>query len=337
MSRILPATEAAIDEAAALIRAGRLVAFPTETVYGIGANALDGEAVARIFAAKGRPNFNPLIVHGANLPMLAEAVAFDADAAMLAEKFWPGPLTMILPRRVGSRVSELASAGLPTIAVRVPAHPAARGLIERSGVPVAAPSANRSGEISPTAPHHVAESLGGAVDLILAAGQAQYGLESTVLDLGGAQPAILRPGAVLAEEIAETIGREVVYRFDTKTHAPRSPGQLLRHYAPNAKLRLKAVDIMPGEALLAFGSTKFMGMRGGGAARDMPQRLTRNLSEGGDLFEAAANLFAYLKLLDKENPAAIAVMDIPAKGIGIAINERLSRAAEAAPESFQAL
>ncbi len=330
MTRVLIANDANITEAAGSIRAGGLVAFPTETVYGLGANALDGQAVAGIFAAKGRPSFNPVIAHGSELAMLEEHAEFNERARALADRFWPGPLTFILPRKSNSGISELVTAGLPTVALRVPAHPVALQLIAKSGVPIAAPSANRSGQLSPTAPHHVSDSLGDAVPIILAGGPAKFGLESTVLDLSGARPVILRPGAVTAEEIESVIDENVAYEFDVKEHAPKSPGQLLRHYAPSIPLRLKAVDVAPGEALLAFGSVKFMGIKGGGSAKDLPKDSFRNLSEGGDLLEAAANLFSYLKMLDRENHACIAVMDIPDSGIGIAINDRLKRAAESA-------
>ena len=326
--RILTPNNQSLDEAAELIRNGDLVAFPTETVYGLGANACDGKAVAKIFAAKGRPSFNPIISHGSSREMLENYAQFDDRARAVADHFWPGPLTIILKQKENSGISELTTAGLPTIALRVPAHPVALQLIEKSGVPIAAPSANKSGQLSPTTPHHVSDSLGEAVGLILAGGPAKFGLESTVLDLSGEKPVILRPGAVTAEEIEEILEEKVAYEFDTKEHAPKSPGQLLRHYAPSIPLRLKAVDVEPGEALLAFGSTKFMGLKGGGFAKDMPKDSIKNLSEGGDLLEAAANLFSYMKLLDQAGHSRIAVMDIPNRDIGIAINDRLKRAAE---------
>ena len=324
--RVIAAHNESIDEAAQALRAGRLVAFPTETVYGLGANALDGTAVARIFAAKGRPSFNPLIVHGATAAALAPLVVMDERAREVAAHFWPGPLTLVLPRAAGCPVSELCSAGLPDLAVRVPAHPVARALIQAAGVPVAAPSANRSGGLSPTTPAHVATSLRGAVDLILAAGPCAVGLESTVLDLAGAKPLILRPGAVTATQLTAVLGEDVGYEAGDVA-APRSPGQLLRHYAPNCGVRLNAVDMASGEALLAFGSIRFMGMRGGGHARDLPETAYRNLSEEGDLQEAAANLFRMLHDLDQPEHAAIAVMSIPREGLGLAINDRLTKAA----------
>lgn len=312
--------------AADLLRAGEVVAFPTETVYGLGANACDGVAVAKIFAAKGRPSFNPLISHGANLEMLRSEAVFDDRALSLADKFWPGPLTMILPRSATCKISDLACAGLPTVALRVPAHKVARDLIERAGVPIAAPSANASGELSPTAPHHVLASLGHKIPVILAGGATEFGVESTVVDLSGPDVVIVRPGAITAEDIADILECAVTYELEA-TDKPRSPGQLLRHYAPKKPVRLRAVDVEQGEALLAFGSTKFMGLRGGGKISGMPEDHVRNLSEKGDLLEASANLFAYLRALDIPDITGIAVMDIPNIGIGIAINDRLKRAA----------
>ncbi|MGZ9097551.1 MAG: L-threonylcarbamoyladenylate synthase [Micavibrio sp.] len=320
------ANEQAISEAADILRAGGLVAFPTETVYGLGANALDGIAVAKIFAAKGRPQFNPLIVHAHDFESLSPFVEFSDDALRVAARFWPGPLTMILPRRAGCAISDLCSAGLPTLAVRLPSHPVAVKLLSIAGVPVAAPSANRSGMLSPTAPLHVMQSLGDAVDMILAAGSTQFGLESTVLDLSGDVPVVLRPGAITAEEISATLGKNVAY--DLGDHdAPKSPGQLLKHYAPSIPVRLGAVDVEPGEALLAFGSLKFMGLRGGGFAKDLPATSLRNLSDEGDLYQAAANLFRMLRDLDRAEHTRIAVMNIPDQGVGVAINDRLRRAA----------
>ena len=324
---IKTANTESIREAARILKEGGLVALPTETVYGLGANALDGKACAKIFAAKGRPSFNPLIVH---VPDTAEAERYailDDRAKTIAAAFWPGPLTMILPRRPDCAISELCSAGLPTLALRVPAHKTAQALLKAAGVPIAAPSANKSGSVSPTTPLIVAESLGGAVDMILADGPCAVGLESTVIDLSAERPVILRPGAVTAEQISDCLGAPVGY--DTGTHErPRSPGQMLRHYAPKRPVRLRAVDLEKGEALLAFGSVKFMGVRGGGAAKDLPGSAFRNLSESGDLHEAAANLFRMLNDLDRPEHAGIAVMDIPETGIGVAINDRLRRAAE---------
>jgi len=326
-TQILTISPENLEQAACLLRGGDLVAFPTETVYGLGANAHDGKAIAKIYQAKGRPSFNPLISHGSSLEMLRGEAEFDDRALSLADKFWPGPLTMILPRSKNCKISELASAGLSTIALRVPNHKVALDLIKAVGVPIAAPSANVSGTLSPTAPHHVLSSLGGKLKIILAGGATHYGLESTVVDLSGSDVAIIRAGAITAEDIADCLGCSVTYQLEA-TDKPRSPGQLLRHYAPNKRLRLRAVDIEIGEGLLAFGQTKFMGLRGGGSVKDIPNDLKMNLSESGDLLEAAANLFSYLRILDGSGASQIAVMDIPNIGIGIAINDRLKRAAE---------
>jgi L-threonylcarbamoyladenylate synthase len=312
--QLVPPTDANVERAAQMIRDGRLVAFPTETVYGLGGDATDDRAVAAIFAAKGRPSFNPLIVHVAEPGAVGAIAATDDRVDELAGAFWPGPLTLVLPRRPDAPVSLLASAGLDTVAVRVPAHPVARRLIAAVGRPVAAPSANRSGAVSPTTPLHVAESLGGAVDLVLAAGRCRIGLESTVLDLTGAQPAILRPGGVTRERIEAILGPVATGGTDG---APKSPGQLASHYAPDRPVRLDARDVGPDEALLAFGPDAFV--RGG--------RERLNLSPEGDLDEAAANLFAMLRALDRPGISGIAVMPIPEEGLGIAINDRLRRAA----------
>lgn len=327
MVSVKEASEAAIIEAAGLIRSGGLVAFPTETVYGLGANALDGVAVAKIFAAKGRPQINPLIVHAPDVDSLQPYVVFNDDALMLAARFWPGPLAMILPRRIDGGISDLCSAGLPTLAVRVPSHPVAQKLLTQAGVPVAAPSANQSGALSPTAPMHVLNSLGDKVQMILAAGHTQFGLESTVVDLSGDNPVVLRPGAITADDIGAVLNRNVGYDFGEHQDQVKSPGQLLKHYAPTIPLRLNAVDVEPGEALLGFGSLKFMGLRAGGFAKDLPEQSLRNLSEEGDLYQAAANLFRMLRDLDRPDHQRIAVMSIPDQGIGIAINDRLRRAA----------
>jgi L-threonylcarbamoyladenylate synthase len=326
MTRIAAPSEDILKEAAAIIRDGGLVAFPTETVYGLGANALDGRAVAGIFAAKNRPSFNPVIVHVAKREDAARYVEVDARASGLMAAFWPGPLTLILPKKNSGGISDLVSAGLPSIAIRMPKHPVALALIEQAGVPIAAPSANASGEPSATTPRHVQDSLGDKIPLILAGGACSVGLESTVVDLSGDVPVIVRPGAVTADDLEPYLG-EVSY--DLGDHAaPKSPGQLLKHYAPSIPLRLKAVDVEKGEALLAFGSTKFMGIRGGGFANKLPDTMFLNLSEGGDLTEAAANLFLMLRDLDNPTHKGIAVMDIPDSGLGIAINDRLRRAAQ---------
>ena len=317
-ARIVPATPEAIAKAARALCGGALVAFPTETVYGLGGDARSDAAVARIFAAKGRPRFNPLIVH---MPDLAEAeviALFDERARDAARRFWPGPLSLVLSRRAGGGVSLLASAGLDTVAIRVPAHPVAQALLRATGRPLAAPSANRSGRVSPTEAAHVAAELGDGVALVLDGGRCPVGVESTVLDLTGATPTLLRPGGVTVEALAAALGPIAVAGADPA--APRSPGQLASHYAPALPLRMNAVEAQPGEALLAFGATV-----SGGFAEVL------NLSERGDLVEAAANLFTMLRRLDRPGFTGIAVMPIPEHGLGQAINDRLRRAA--APRS----
>ena len=325
-TQILTISPENMTRAADLLRTGELVAFPTETVYGLGADATNGVAIAKIYEAKGRPSFNPLISHGSSLEMLLPEAEFDDRALSLADKFWPGPLTMILPRKSSGKISDLACAGLSTVALRIPSHQVALDLIAAAGVPIAAPSANASGGLSPTAPHHVLSSLGGKLLVILAGGATQYGLESTVVDLSGADVVVVRAGAITAEDIADCLDCPVTYELEA-TDKPRSPGQLLRHYAPNKPIRLRAVDIEQGEALLAFGQTKLMGIRGGGTVKILSDDLKLNLSESGDLLEAAANLFSYLRILDNSEGTQIAVMDVPNIGIGIAINDRLKRAA----------
>lgn len=314
---VVPATAANIARAGALIRAGRLVAFPTETVYGLGCDATRGAAVAAIFAAKGRPSFNPLIVHVRDQERAAEHAVFDHRADELAARFWPGPLTLVLKRRPESAISDLATAGLDSVAVRMPNHPVARALLAAADRPIAAPSANRSGRISATAAIDVAEELGPAVDLVLAAGRTTLGLESTILDLTGETPVLLRPGAVTAPEIEAVIGAIQLGSGDPDR--PNAPGQLRRHYAPSTPIRLNVAAAEPGEALLAFGPDMFAGRRA---------VATLNLSDKGDLTEAAANLFAMLRKLDAGGYRGIAVMPIPEEGLGIAINDRLRRAAQ---------
>ena len=321
---IAPATEAAVERAAALLRQGRLVAFPTETVYGLGADARNGRAVAEIFAAKGRPRFNPLIVHVRDLAA-AEAIAHVTPTARrLADAFWPGPLTLVLRRKPGGPLSDLVSAGLPTVALRVPDHLVARALIAAAGVPLAAPSANRSGHVSPTRAEHVATDLGQHVAMILDAGPTRHGLESTVLDATGAEVVLLRPGAITAEAVAGVLGRPL-RRDASDDERLTSPGQLESHYATAARLRLEASEVRAGEALLAFGPHP-------------PPTSGRvsNLSVTGDLVEAAANLFAALRALDGTGAAVIAVMPIPEVGLGEAINDRLRRAAAPRPAEREA-
>jgi L-threonylcarbamoyladenylate synthase len=307
LTRTAAASPAGIADAARALRDGALVAFPTETVYGLGADATNGQAVAAIFAAKGRPLFNPLIVHVTGLEDARAHVEFSPRAQALAEAFWPGPLTLVLPRRKNSPLSLLVSAGLDTVALRAPSHPAALALLKEAGVPVAGPSANPSGQVSATTAAHVADSLNGKVDFILDAGSATLGIESTVIGfVDGDRPLLLRPGAIPRGEIEDMIGP-----LGAPGALIRSPGQLVSHYAPRASLRLNAGEIESGEVLLGFGDVK-------GAVL--------NLSPRGDLKEAAANLFAMLRELDKR-ATRIAVSPIPLTGIGEAINDRLSRAA----------
>ncbi len=313
---ILEPTDEAIAEAGTLIGAGRLVAFPTETVYGLGADATSDAAVAGIFAAKDRPQFNPLIVHVPDRAAAEREALFDSRARALADAFWPGPLSLVLARRPDTRLSLLVSAGLETVALRTPDHAVARALLAAAGRPIAAPSANRSGEVSPTTAKHVAQSLGARVDLILDGGPCPVGLESTVIDLSGPHPALLRPGGIVRAAVEEIAG-PLALAGEADAAAPKSPGMALRHYAPRAPLRLDAGAARAGEALLAFGPEA---PSAGG--------MVLNLSPEGDLAEAAANFFAMLRALDRPGVAAIAVMPIPEDGLGAAINDRLRRAAE---------
>ena len=312
---IVKATDSAIRTAAELLRAGRLVAFPTETVYGLGGDATNGRAVAAIFAAKSRPRFNPLIVHLQGAGLAERHGHLTPLARRLAAAFWPGPLTLVLDRRPGSDLSDLVTAGLDTVALRVPDHPIAQALLRETERPLAAPSANRAGAVSPTRAEHVEADLGGDVALILDGGPTAHGLESTVLDARGEAPVLLRPGAVTAETIEAVLGTPLL-RTRLERARPSAPGQLKSHYAPRARLRLDATDVKPGEALLAFGAN----------APQTPGPAL-NLSPGGHLMEAAANLFAALRTLDKTQAETIAVMPIPEAGLGEAINDRLRRAA----------
>lgn len=295
------------EKAAALLREGKLVAFPTETVYGLGGNALDDKAVAKIYAAKGRPQFNPLITHIVGMEDAFSYAEYDLRAEMLMENCWPGALTLVLPRKKKCALSLLVSAGLDCIALRAPRHPLAQALLKRSGLPIAAPSANRSGKVSPTTAEHVREELGDKVAMIFDGGSCSIGIESTVLDLTG-EPTILRYGSVSQARIEKILGAKLA--DPAQGGAKKSPGMMESHYAPNASLRLNATSLEPGEALLAFGEVE-------GAL---------NLSKSGDLTEAAANLFAMLRELDKAY-SRIAVMPIPMEGLGLAINDRLGRAA----------
>jgi L-threonylcarbamoyladenylate synthase len=298
-TRVLAWGPEAIAEAARLIAAGEIVAMPTETVYGLAADAANGEAVARIYEAKARPAFNPLIVHVRDIAQAAEIGVFDGDALDLAERYWPGPLTLVLPLREGAAIASLVTAGLPTVAIRSPAHPAMQALLETAGRPLAAPSANASGRISPTRAAHVLASLGGRIPLIVDAGPTAHGLESTIVALTGGPPRLLRPGPVdLGLEMAQPAAIE-------------APGQLRSHYAPTKRLRLDALDGRRGEWLIGFG--------------EIPGDAT--LSASGDLIEAAAKLFERLHEADASAAPAIAVAPIPETGLGAAINDRLRRAA----------
>jgi len=313
-ARLTP-DRAGIERAAALLSAGALVAFPTETVYGLGADAANAEAVARIFEAKGRPDFNPLIVHLAEAAMVERHACMTSPARCLAEAFWPGALTLVLPRRPDCGLADAVTAGLPTLALRVPAHPVAQALLRAFAGPVAAPSANRSGRISATSAAHVLDGLGGRIAAVLDDGPCPLGLESTVLGVDEAGVRLLRPGAITEEAVEAVLGAPLLRPEATEVSAP---GQLCSHYAPGARLRLNAAQPRPGEAWLGFGPIP-AGVTG--------PALT--LSRDGDLDEAAANLFAHLRALDSAigGRGIIAVAPIPEEGLGRAINDRLTRAA----------
>jgi L-threonylcarbamoyladenylate synthase len=312
MTEILQSDAEGIARAARLLRDGKLVSFGTETVYGLGGDATNDHAVAAIFAAKERPRFNPLICHYPNSDAAFRAVIGNDRAHRLAEAFWPGPLTLVLPRAPDCPVSLLAGAGLDTLAVRVPAHDIARALLQEVDRPVAAPSANRSGRISPTTAQHVLAELSGRIAAVLDCGACSVGVESTVLDLSGDDAVLLRPGGITVEAIVATIG---AVAHHNAPGALRSPGLLASHYAPRAPVRLNVNDVRPDEALLAFGTA----LPGAGSVF--------NLSEAGDLTESAARLFAGLRALDAVSASCIAVMPIPERGLGRAINDRLRRAA----------
>ncbi|GLI92377.1 L-threonylcarbamoyladenylate synthase [Methylocystis echinoides] len=316
MTILAQADAAAITRAADVLRSGGLVAFPTETVYGLGADATSGWAVARIYDAKGRPSFNPLIAHVADLPAAQREAALPEAATRLAEAFWPGPLTIVAPAAPGGSVSELARAGLPSVALRIPDHPVARALIAALGRPVAAPSANRSGHVSPVTAAHVAEDLSGRVDMILDGGRATAGLESTIVSFCEATPTLLRPGAIAREKIEKVLGAKLAAPARAEVLAP---GMTASHYAPNARLRLEAHELREGEAALDFGGRL--------TALAPPGAVTLDLSPQGDLVEAAANLFSHLRALDARHVESIAVAHIPERGLGEAINDRLRRAA----------
>jgi L-threonylcarbamoyladenylate synthase len=317
-TRVLKAASASIEAAARCLGQGGLVAFPTETVYGLGADARNGEAVARLYAAKGRPVFNPLIAHIADADAAWRLGRFDATAEKLAAAFWPGPLTLVLPKRPDCAVADLALAGLDSVAVRVPAHPVAHALLESFGGPVVAPSANRSGHVSPTSAAHALADLRGRIDMVLDGGPCTVGVESTIIACLG-EPTLLRPGGVARETIERVLGLALALPAVAQ-EAPPAPGMLSSHYAPKARLRLEAEAPRAGEAFLAFGPNA-----------PAASGISLNLSPRGDLIEAAAQLFSHLRALDASGAARIAVMKVPHDGLGEAINDRLARAAAPKP------
>ncbi len=316
MTELFPATPKAIAQAASVLRGGGLVAFPTETVYGLGADAGSDVAVAKIYAAKARPSFNPLIAHVTSLDAARRQGMFDEAALKLAQAFWPGPLTLVVPVAPTCSVGLLARAGLDSVGLRVPSHPVAQALLQAADCPVAAPSANRSGRISPTTAVHVLDELDGRVDLVLDGGPCAVGLESTIVSCLGA-PKLLRPGGVPRAALEAVLGQRLE-AGEERGSAPVSPGMLASHYAPKARVRLSANSVEQGEAILDFAG-QLRALAGRGSYRD--------LSAQGDLIEAAANLFAALRGLDQADVAAIAVAAVPFEGLGEAINDRLTRAA----------
>jgi L-threonylcarbamoyladenylate synthase len=320
VTRVSRADAAAVGDAVHRLNAGGLVAFPTETVYGLGADATNGQAIARLYEAKGRPAFNPLIAHVTDRAAAQALARFSADAERLAAAFWPGPLTLVLPKAPGCPVADLATAGLDSIAVRVPKHDIAQKLLAAFGRPIVAPSANRSGHVSPTTAAHVLADLRGRIDLIVDGGATEVGLESTIvgcLDV----PTLLRPGGLPRQEIERVLGQPLVDppASSVDTDALLAPGMMTSHYAPRTRLRLDADRVESDEALLAFGSKHIEGAENAKTAL--------NLSERGDLIEAAANLFSHLRALDAAGATAIAAMPVPHRGLGEAINDRLRRAA----------
>jgi L-threonylcarbamoyladenylate synthase len=320
-TQILAANEASVATAARCLANGGLVAFPTETVYGLGADATNPAAIARLYQAKGRPAFNPLIAHVGDLRDARRIARFDATATLLAEALWPGPLTLVLPKTENCAVADLATAGLNTIAVRVPVHPVARAILRAFGGPVVAPSANLSGHVSPTTAAHVQSDLAGRIDLIVDGGAVEVGVESTIVGCFDV-PVLLRPGGLPRGEIERVLGRTLLQPpADPVSNSgqPLAPGMLASHYAPRTQVRLDADRVEAGEVLLAFGPDL---LPGGDAAIAV-----MNLSVRDDLTEAAANLFGYLRALDAKGARAIAVMPVPHHGLGEAINDRLRRAA----------
>lgn len=324
MTDLLDASSSGLQTAARILREGGLVAFGTETVYGLGGDATQPQTVARIFEAKNRPRFNPLISHFADAQAAFTQVTANPLAHKLAHMFWPGPLTLILPRAPHSTVSDLAADGLPTLAVRVPKGQTVQALLKLVQRPIAAPSANRSGRISPSDAAHVLEELDGRIDAVLDSGPCQVGVESTVLDISNPErPTLLRPGGITLEALQAVCGTIFMPETEVDT-APASPGRMLSHYAPHLPVRLNAVDVAPDEALLAFGNMQPSGTP-----------LSWNLSESGNLEEAAARLFTGLRTLDKQGQnlhlRGIAVQPIPPHGLGLAIQDRLNRAAAPRP------
>lgn len=309
-----PASQSTIQRAAKALAEGGVVAFPTETVYGLGADATNADAVLRVYEMKGRPSFNPLIAHVSDHAEAEKHGEFNEPANILADALWPGPLTIVLRRRAESGICDLVSAGLDTIGLRVPANETARELLRAAGCPVAAPSANKAGHVSPTTAAHVFSDLGEEPDFILDAGQTTVGLESTIVDLSGPEPLLLRPGGIPREDIEKILEMKL---GDAEASArPSSPGQMASHYAPRAQLRMEASSIEPGEALLAFGPDQ-----------PLTEGPLINLSPDGDIREAAIRLFGALRELDGSECNGIAVMPIPDEGLGEAINDRLRRAA----------
>jgi L-threonylcarbamoyladenylate synthase len=312
----LSADDAGIRAAAAILKAGGTVALPTETVYGLAADATSPEAVARIYAAKNRPSFNPLIAHVATLEAAFREGEFSEQALAIARKFWPGPLTLVVPVAGSGSVCELARAGLSSVALRLPGHGLARDLIAASGVPLAAPSANRSGHVSPTCPEHVLSDLDGLIDAVIMAGPSPVGVESTILAcLADGPVSCLRTGGTSREKLTEFIGQDIEISH-ISSDTPSAPGQLSSHYATRAPLRLNAVSVQPGELFLGFGRLPPGVTEAGGS-----------LSPAGNLTEATARLYGELRRLDRLSPGGIAVAPVPDEGLGEAINDRLRRAA----------
>ena len=312
MSNIYDVSESNLNLAAETLKSGGLVAFPTETVYGLGANVYLSDAVAKIFAAKERPKFDPLISHIADIDFLPEYALTDERIMALGKKFWPGPLTIVMRRKDNNPAIDLACSGLENIAVRMPAHPVALELIRKSGIPIVAPSANRFKSISPTTAHHVRDSLGDKVDMILDGGQCSVGVESTIIDLTGKQAVMLRAGGTTLEALEDFLDEKVLISHGNP-NLPSAPGQLLKHYAPGKPLRINATERKDGEFYIGFGKISDSDI---------------NLSPNADLEEAASRLFAYLRFADRqENYSGICMSPIPETGLGLAINDRIRRAA----------